>query len=84
MVQKITNDDLAKIIRRLDSLEKKMDLLYEDRSILESIQGRITGLEEQTKLSRQNDVEVKKSIEETVNIVGDRMETKVGELSDQI
>jgi tetrahydromethanopterin S-methyltransferase subunit G len=84
MVKNISNDDLAKIIRRLDSLEKKLDLLYEDRQILESIQGRITGLEEQTKLSRQHDNEVRKDIKEEVNIIGDHIENKVDELSSQI
>ncbi len=87
---KIQNDQAFKdqVIRRLNSLEKKLDLLYADREILESIQGRLTGMEEQQHLTRQHDNEVRKDIKEEINLSGDRtvakVETKVEEIQDEI
>jgi hypothetical protein len=81
-------DELAKITRRLDSLQKQLDLLNNDRNIFEDIQGRLTALEEQWRLTRKNDNEVRKDIKEEINISGDRVvaavETKVEELQPMV
>lgn len=77
-------DELKKIVRRLDDIEsnqeklaKRMDLLYEDRNIFETIQGKLTQFEEQFKLSRQHDETVRRDIKEEVNIVGDKVKAVV-------
>ncbi len=77
-------DELAKNNRRIDELNKKVDLLYQDREILENIIGRLTGLEEQVKLARQHDDVVRKDIKDEFNIVGDRLIAKIQLKVDQI
>lgn len=65
-----------------------MDLLYEDREILESIQGRLTGLEEEWKLTRQHDKTVKNDIKDEIKIANDRtvakVETQVESIKDMV
>ena len=77
-------EELKKITRRLDDIEsnqeqlaKRLDLLYEDRNIFETIQGKLTQFEEQFKLSRQHDETVRRDIKEEVNIVGDKVKEVV-------
>jgi hypothetical protein len=81
---KFVVDELDKIVRRVNTLQKTVDILLQDRDILENIQGRLTGLEEQMKLTRQHDNEVRKDIKEEVNTAGERVEKKVDEISEQI
>ena len=73
----IIKEELEKITRRLDGIEKQLDLLYGDREILESVQGRLTSLEEQLKLNRQNDRTVSNDIKEEINLANDRVVAKV-------
>ena len=58
-----------------------MDLLFADREILENISGRLTALEEQWKLTRQHDNEVRKDIKEEIQSSGEKValavETKI-------
>ena len=63
-------DEFQKVVRRLDQLQKTVDLLYGDREILENIQGRLTALEEQWKLTRQHDVQVKQDIKTAIETKG--------------
>ena len=66
-------DELSKVSRRLDTIQKQLDSLNADREILETIQGRLSSLEEEWKLTRQHDNEVRKDIKEEINISGDRV-----------
>lgn len=81
-------DQIKKIVRRIDSLQKTVDLLFEDRSILEDIQGRLTAVEEQLKLNRQHDNQVRKDIKEEIQTVGQNVqgavEDKIDEINNQI
>ena len=61
-----------------------MDLMNQDRGILENIQGRLTSLEEQVKLSREHDVEVTRTIKYEVNTTAEEVKDKVDELHDAI
>lgn len=70
-------DELEKITRRLNGLQKQLDLLNGDREIFETIQGRLTSLEEQWKLTRQHDHAAQKDLKEEVNIVGDKVKAAV-------
>ena len=76
--------ELKKNTRRINSLQAGVDTLNNDREILEDIQGRLTGLEEKFRLSRQHDIEATKDIKAAVNLTGERMETKVEEIHDEI
>jgi hypothetical protein len=70
-------DELGKLSRRMDDLKKTIDTLYQDREILEDIQGRLTALEEQSRLTRQHDIESKKDIKYEINKAGDKTAAKV-------
>jgi hypothetical protein len=43
---KETKESLDKLVRRVDGLQKSVDLVYADREILEDIQGSISALKE--------------------------------------
>ena len=81
-------DLLTKFNARLERVEKKLDLIDSDRIIFENIQGRLTQLEEEWRMTREHDREVKKDIKEEINIVGDRttasVETGIQEVRDII
>jgi hypothetical protein len=86
-IVKLTNE-LKNVLRRLDSIEKTVNLLFEDRAILENIVGRITGLEEQEKLSRQHANAVRQDIKSDISMselkTGATVETAVEEVKDLI
>jgi len=48
------SDAFNKLIRRVDGLQKSVDLLYQDREILEDMQGSIKSLQEVLLYSRQH------------------------------
>lgn len=73
MLEPKIENELSKINRRLDKIEKQNDLLMSDRDILETIQARLTAVEEQQKLQRQNDNAVRKDLKEEIGITGDRI-----------
>lgn len=80
---------LEKLVRRVDSIEKNVDLLSTDeRNILENINSRLAAIEEQMQITRNHDNAVRKDIKEEIQIANDRVvarvETKVDEISDQI
>lgn len=66
-------DELLKTNRRLDRIQKQLDLLNEDRNILETIQARLTALEEAVTLARHNDNTARKDIKEEIQITGDKV-----------
>jgi len=70
-------DLLNKFNSRLEHLESKLDTLDSDRAIFENIQGRLTALEEQWRMTREHDIEVKKDIKYEINLVGDKTAAKV-------
>ena len=79
-------EEQEKTNRRLDSMQKSVDLVMADRDILENIQGRLTSIEERMTLSRQHDDIVRKDIKEEIQISGDqvtaKVETKVEEIKE--
>lgn len=77
-------EEVKKVVRRLDQLQKTVDLLYAERDLLEQIQGRLLGIEEQLKLNRQHGNQVRKDIKEEIRTVQDKVEDKVEEIGDQL
>lgn len=88
MLNNNIQDELAKIVRRIDQMQKTLDLLFHDREILENIQGRLTAVEERLSLNNQHSDVVRKDIKEEINLANDRtvaaVETKVDEIYDEI
>lgn len=62
---------------RIDILQRTIETLDDDRQILENVVGRLTSLEEQVRLARQNDSSVSKDIKQEVRVIGDKVENVV-------
>lgn len=77
-------EELAKTNRKIGDLQRTIETLDDDRQILESIQGRLTSLEEQVRLARAHDGSVSKDIKQEVQIAGDRVTAAVETQVEQI
>jgi cell fate (sporulation/competence/biofilm development) regulator YmcA (YheA/YmcA/DUF963 family) len=78
------DDNLKKIVRRLDSLQKTTDLLYADRSILEDILSRLTTVETALHLNKDHQKEVQKNQSADIAQVQHIVEDKIDEMKDKI
>lgn len=70
-------DVIKKVIRRIDGLQKSVDLLYQDREILEDMQGSIKSLQEVLLYSRQHVDNAVKDVKAEVIEQGFKVEEKV-------
>lgn len=61
-----TDDKLDKIIRRQDSLQNTMDLLYKDRELLEDIHTRLGMLTEALVSNKKHQTQVDENIKQEV------------------
>ena len=77
-------EGMKKIFRHLDIHRKLLDNLDSDREIFEQIQGKLTGIEEQVRLSRQHDTQAKREITNEINGVKDNVGAKVEEIGEQL
>ena len=77
-------NELKRIARRLDGVQKSIDFLSADREILEDVLGRLTALEDQSKLTRKHNDDVKKDIKDEVNKVEEAVGAKVDEINIKI
>lgn len=82
-------EELGKLARRVESIEKTVDLLSTDeRNVLEDINARLAAIEEQMAITRRHDETVRKDIKEEVQLAGDRVaeavENKVSEIQNVI
>lgn len=75
-----TTDELKKVIRRLDSLQKTVDLLYSDRSILEDILGRLSTVEHSLNLNKEHQTDVQKDLKADIRDIKEAVEDKVDEV----
>lgn len=76
---------LGELTRRIDSIEKSVDLLSTDeRNVLENINQRLAGIEEAMNVTRQHDDTVRKDIKEEINKVEFTVGEKVDEIKDKI
>ena len=77
-------DELAKMNRRFDDLNKKVDTMNRDRDVFENIQGRLTSMEQQMQLTREHDRGVAQDIKAEVNVTADEVKDKVAEIKQAI
>ena len=70
------DDQLANITRRLDSLQKTLDLLYQDRNMLEDIVSRVKMVENALHLNKEHQTEVQQDIKHEVASVKDAITEK--------
>lgn len=71
------SDKVENLTRRMSEMQKSVDLVNEDRSILETIQARILALEERVNLQSQHDEAIRKDIKEEVNKVQTAVEARL-------
>ena len=73
---KISNlsDEIKKVVRRQDELQKSVDLLFADREILEDLQGSIKHLQEIILANQVHQDNTKKDLKADVKEVGLKVE----------
>jgi chromosome segregation ATPase len=77
-------DQLQNLSRQVRTLQESVDLVFEDRQILEDIKARIVALEEKVLLSRQHQDTVTKSIKADILGVKSTVTEKVKEVQDSV
>lgn len=77
-------DELKRLSRRLDTLQKSTDLLFKDREILEDVLTRLTALENAMNLQRQTATENAKNMRNDISGVKEAVEAKVEEVTEHM
>lgn len=77
-------DELKKGVRRVDQIQKSVDILYQDREILEDMQGSIQALKEVLLHNRQHIDNAVKDVKAEVIEQGAKVEDKVNQMKDTV
>lgn len=77
-------DELKKVVRRVDQIQKSVDILYQDREILEDMQGSIQALKEVLLHNRQHMETAVKDVKAEVIEQGAKVEDKVNQMKDSV
>ena len=72
-------EELKKVVRRLDSLQKTVDLMFSDRNLLEDILARLSTLENALHLNREHQTEMQKDTKADIGDVKNIVEAKIDE-----
>ena len=82
------SDELKKVTRRINDLQKSVDLLYKDREILEDLQGSVRKLQELQLNARQHSdtvaQDIKFEIKDSQIKTEDKIEEKVEQAKEDI
>jgi len=79
-----TADELSNVKRRLDDHQKSLDLLNDDRGILETIQSKLTGFEEAVKLNTQSNTTLSNRLTTEIRALTDATDNKYAEIERRI
>ena len=79
-----TTEELKKIIRRIDSIQKSVDTLNNDRNMLEDIITRLSAVEQALHLNKQHQTEMTKELKAEVRESGAIVDNSVQEIKDKI
>ena len=77
-------DELAKLVRRVDSVQKSVDILNADRNILEDIVTRLSAVEQALHLNKDHQDEMNKNIKQEIREAGAIVENTVHEIKNTI
>jgi L-lysine 2,3-aminomutase len=77
-------DELKKVVRRVDQIQKSVDILYQDREILEDMQGSIQALKEVLLHNRQHIDNAVKDVKAEVIEQSAKVEDKVNQMKDSV
>ena len=73
-------DEIKKVVRRVDQLQKSVDLLFADRQIIEDVQGSIKHLQEIILVNQTHQDNAKKDLKADVKEVQNMVEAKIDEV----
>ena len=76
----LLQDEINKLSRRVDTVQKTVDLLYQDRSILEDMQGAIRSVQEVLLHNRQHTESAIKDVKQEVIESQVKTESKLQEM----
>lgn len=79
MIDTKITDEVKRLSRRIEEIGKTLDLLYQDREILEDILTRLSSVEGALNLQRTNQTEMVKNIKADIGEVKDTVEAKMDE-----
>ena len=77
-------DEVKKVVRRQDEIQKSVDLLFQNSEILEDMQGSIQALKEIIIQNQQRQDNTRTSLQADVRAVGDGVEDVKSSISDNI
>jgi gas vesicle protein len=76
--------DLKSIVRRLDSVEKNLDMVLKDRDMFEDILLQLSELKNAVHMNRERQGEIKKELSADIKDVQNAVEDKVQEVKDVV
>ena len=77
-------DELKKLSRRIDTMQKSVDILNDDRNMLEDILTRLSAVEQALNLNKDHQIEMNKNIKEEIREAGVIAENAVLEVKDSL
>ena len=83
-MDKQIQDELAKVSRRIDTMQTSMDILNKDRNILEDILSRLSAVEHALHLNKDHQTEMQKDIKQEIREAGAIVENTVHDMSNKI
>jgi MinD-like ATPase involved in chromosome partitioning or flagellar assembly len=84
MENNIIEEELKNLKRRMDSIQKTLDLLYNDRTLLEDVVNRLAQVENAVHLNREHQVEVQQQTKSDIEQIGSDTADKVEEIKKTI
>lgn len=80
----LIQDELKKLVRRVDTLQKSVDVQVADRNILEDILARLSAVEQALRINRDHQTEMQKDTKADIldvkHAVEDKIENKIDEV----
>jgi hypothetical protein len=76
------NDELSRNTRRLDEIQRSVDVVSADRAILESIQGKLTELKELVKINSDSLTSTKKELRDEMRTATELTENRLKALEE--
>lgn len=77
-------DELKRLVRRVDTLQKSVDIQIADRNILEDILARLSAVEQALHMNKDHQTEMQKDLKADVKDVQAAVEDKVNEVKNTI
>lgn len=77
------SDELKKVVRRQDEIQKSVDLLFQDRTILEDLSGSVQSLKEIIVQNQDHQDKARDSLHADVKVTGEEVKDLKSEMEDK-